>query len=344
MLFLRREQEIVQELGDTHLLSVTQIHVFGDRLHHVDHFHLLIELQAILTVITETNGLADIEMAAIGSHLPHQHLDKGRFARTVIPDNTHLLVTGENIVEILRNLQITETFAYIHRLENLRTNVRSLHVQVHLSGIPLLLRFLFQLIKGIDTVLRFRAPCLRLAAHPIQFRTEKILRALHVGVHRLDTLLAFLQIITIITFIRIDLLIIDLDDLTTNTIQEVTVVRHHQDTDIGPAQIIFQPFGHLQIQMVRRLIQDNQFRVRDQDIRQGYPFQLSSGQFPDLLIEVMNLQLPEDLFRLLLIIPRLEAIHTGKDVLQIRMILFRHRLLVLSDQPDSLVLRVEASL
>ena len=96
--------------------------------------------------------------------------------------------------------------------------------------------------------------------------------------------------------------------------------------------------------MVRRLIQDNQFRVRDQDIRQGNPFQLSSGQFPDLLIEVMNLQLPEDLFRLLLIIPRLEAIHTGKDVLQIRMILFRHRLLVLSDQPDSLVLRVEASL
>ena len=121
-------------------------------------------------------------------------------------------------------------------------------------------------------------------------------------------------------------------------------MRHHQDTDIGPVQIIFQPFGHFQIQMVRRLIQDNQFRVRDQDIRQGNPFQLSSGQFPDLLIEVMNLQLPEDLFRLLLIIPRLEAIHTGKDVLQIRMIFFRHRLLVLSNQPDSLVLRVEASL
>lgn len=68
--------------------------------------------------------------------------------------------------------------------------------------------------------------------------------------------------------------------IRTNTIQEVTVVRHHQDTDIGPAQIIFQPFGHLQIQMVRRLIQDNQFRVRDQDIRQGYRFNCPPDNSP----------------------------------------------------------------
>ena len=52
----------------------------------------------------------------------------------------------------------------------------------------------------------------------------------------------------------------------------------------------------------------------------------------------------EVVFRKDLRVGYLEHIHTGKDVLQIRVILFRHRLLVLSYQLDSLVLRVEASL
>ena len=297
-----------------------------------------------MAVITKAHGFAHIKVATIGCHLSHQHLNKGRFTRTVVADNTQLLVAGKDIVEIFRNLQLVKTLGDMHCLKDLRANVRGLHIQVHLASLSLLLGSLLQFIIGINAILRFRTPGLRLTTHPIQLLAQQVVRPLHIGVNRLDTLLTFLQVIAIIAFIGIDLLSINLQDLATHPIQEIAIMRHHQDTDRRTAQVILQPFRHLQIQVVGRLIQDDQLRVGDQDIRQGHPLQLPTRELFDTLIKIMDLQLSQDLLRPLLVIPSLQAIHTGQQLLQSAVIALLHRLLISCYQPHRLVGGMEASL
>ena len=61
-------------------------------------------------------------------------------------------------------------------------------------------------------------------------------------------------------------------------------------------QIVFQPFGHIQIQVVGRFIQYQEVGFIDQYIGQGHTFQLATRQLSDSLIEIPNFELGKDLF------------------------------------------------
>ena len=54
--------------------------------------------------------------------------------------------------------------------------------------------------------------------------------------------------------------LIHFHDSCCHTIQKVTVMRNHQDRSPELDQIFFQPFGHIEIQVVGRLVQNQQVR------------------------------------------------------------------------------------
>ena len=177
------------------------------------------------------------------------------------------------------------------RLENLRSDIRSLHIQIDVTGLMLLFGFLFQLVKSIDPVLRLCPASLRLAAHPVELLAKQVAGPIHLGIQRIHPLLSFFQIIAVIPLILINLFPVYLDNLATDTVQKITVVRHHQNTNVRARKISFQPFSHFQIQVVGRLVKDDQFGIGDQYVCQSHPFQLPTGKRFHLLVEIINLQL-----------------------------------------------------
>ena len=86
-------------------------------------------------------------------------------------------------------------------------------------------------------------------------------------------------------------------------------MRHHQQSEVGAAQIIFQPFGHIQVEVVGRLIQYKEIGFGDKRIGKRHTFQLSTGQRLHLLIEIADFELGKNLFGFLLILPGLLMIH-----------------------------------
>ena len=89
----------------------------------------------------------------------------------------------------------------------------------------------------------------------------------------------------------IQLLIVYFNNLRTNTVEEITVMRYHQQAKVGTAEIFFQPFSHIQIQMVGRLIQNQQVGFGNQGVGQCNTLQLSAGQLLHLLIKISDFQL-----------------------------------------------------
>ena len=110
---------MLQELRSGQSLAVAQLYHFSNVRYHVYHLHLLVELQSVLRIIPETYRFADIECTAVRFLQSHQNLDERRLSGTVVSNDTHFLVTGKDIREVIQNLYIAEALAQMVGLENL---------------------------------------------------------------------------------------------------------------------------------------------------------------------------------------------------------------------------------
>ena len=95
-------------------------------------------------------------------------------------------------------------------------------------------------------------------------------------------------------------------------------MSHHQKTDIATSQIIFQPLRHIKVEVIGRLIQNQEIRLRDKHIRQSNTFELSSREMLHLLIEITDFKLRKNLFCLSFIIPGFFMFHACQQVLHSR--------------------------
>ena len=139
---------------------------------------------------------------------------------------------------------------------------------------------------------------LRHTAHPFQFGAIQIIRTGYLCPSIVNTLLTLLQIIAVVAAIGIDSPVVQFQDHRAHAIQEETVVRHHQQRLVAAVQESLQPFYHLQIQVVRRLIEYQQVGIGYQHIRQCHALLLSATQLAHRLVQVANLQLRQNLLGL----------------------------------------------
>ena len=140
--------------------------------------------------------------------------------------------------------------------------------------------------------------CLWHPSHPFQLCTIEIVCPCYLRTTVVNAFLALLQIIGVITTIGIDSLVVQLQDNGTYPIQEETVMRHHQQCLISSCQIPLQPFYHLQVEMVGRLVKNQKVRFHQQHISKGYALLLSTTQLSHRLLQVTDLQSCQHLLRL----------------------------------------------
>ena len=218
------------------------------------------------------------------------------------------------------------------RLKYLAADVRRFYIQLHIVVVETLLGHLLQLIKSIFPVTRFVPSGLWHTAHPLKFSAIQIIGAFYLYRLCFDAFFALFQIIAVITFVLVYPAVVYFDNLRANTIKEIPVVRYHQQSKVGTAQIVFQPFGHIKVKMVGRLIQYQQIRLGDKRIGKRHALQLSAGKRLYLLVEITNFQLGKDLLGLLFVLPGLLLIHTHQNFVQTGVPLRLHAAFVLLNQ------------
>ena len=78
-------------------------------------------------------------------------------------------------------------------------------------------------------------------------------------------------------------------------VEEIAVVGHHQQRQRGAGQIALKPYDHLKIEMVGRLIKNQEIGLVEQGVGQRHPLLLSTAELPHGLAEIRDVQLCEDL-------------------------------------------------
>ena len=203
------------------------------------------------------------------------------FAASVRSDDPEPLIFQHDIIKIVDQLILTVTLGNMMQLDRLFPHTDTDRVQLHL--LLLRRRFpVFQRLQTLQTCPLLCTSCPTSPLRPLQFHSEHALpfslrREFHLFPLRFQ-----LQKSGIIFRIAIHFSMIDLQYLIRHPIQEITVVRNHDQHTFKPVQILFQPHCHLIVYVVRRLIQHEYICRIHQSPCQRDPFFLSAGQRLDL--------------------------------------------------------------
>ena len=196
-------------------------------------------------------------------------------------------------------------------LQNLRPQTLHLHAKLHLLLHIGTFHLLGQIIERINPT--FTLGCTRFwhLSHPFQLPPKGIaillsLTGLNLFAHRL-----LLYKIAVIPLIRIQNAPVQLQYFIANTIQKITIVRHQQQCQIFITQILLQPLNHVQIQVVGRLIQNQQIGHINQNPRQSHTLLLSATQRTHRLghVRFIDIQFAQNLLRPGFVIPTLRHRH-----------------------------------
>ena len=276
LLLLGREHEVLQELHGGELPAASKVNIFRGLANCIYHFHLLVELHPVLTVIAETHGLAYDETSAIGLHQSEQHLDESALACAVIAHDAELLIAREVIIEVLEQDKVSISLAHILGLEYLAADVGRFHLEPDLLLLDSTMGLLFQFIERFLAIPCFMTSGLRHPSHPVEFRPVEVRGPRNLSPSHFEALGTMFEEVGIVALIGVNRLFVEFKNDGTNTIEEVAVVCDHQERDIRAREIVLEPLNHLQVEVVRRLVKDEQVRLHDERIGEGDTLQLAS--------------------------------------------------------------------
>ena len=148
----------------------------------------------------------------------------------------------------------------------------------------------FEFVEIVDAVFRFRAACLGLAAHPVEFGAQQVFHAGEFGAEVLFPFGAAPQVIVVIAVVGEKLLPVDLDDAVADLVEEIAVVGDHQQGDALAAEVILEPFDHLDVEVVGGLVEDEHVGFGEEHAGEGHAFCLAAGEVFDRHVGILDIE------------------------------------------------------
>ncbi len=163
--------------------------------------------------------------------------------------------------------------------------------------------------KGIHPCLVFGGARFGHPADPVDLLAHHASGLLHfhfLVVHQLGLLL---QIVAVVSLELHQLALIQLHDFIADVFQEISIVAYQQQCYSRSAEVPLQPFNHINVQVVGRLVKDQKIRLLQEHTCQCKAFLLTTAQGMHLLLQMVDVQLAEDLLHFRIIIPGFVAVH-----------------------------------
>ncbi len=250
-------------------------------LAHVIHHRLLgVELFAVLIEVSHFQVGAPFDRAATWAQLAEQQLDQGRLATAVGADQRNLVATQHLQIQPLKQGAIakveTQAFTFKYQLAGA---ARLVQLQL---GLALQFTTLGTLhahrLEGAHSPLIAGAAGLDPLAYPHLFLGQL---AIELGIFQLldpQPLLLALQVLVVVAGPGGDHAAIQIDDPGRQLVDELPVVGDEDNSAAKIFEELFQPVDGIDVQVVGRLVQQQQIRIAGQRASQCYFAQPTAGE------------------------------------------------------------------
>ena len=296
ILHVRREEELLEHLGGGEA-SVGRLHVFRDVAHVIDQPQLGVDLREFLRKETHAHRVADCDAPLVGRKLAGEQAQQRRLAAAVFADHSHALVAQNGVGEAREELPPAHPLAGVFAFDDLAAQPRACRAEGH-PGLGLRALDGAHLLKALDARLLLRAPGLRTPADPLQLPPQNGAALARLRVFHVQPCSLLLEIVGKIAVVQVQLSPAQLRDARADAVKEVAVVRdHHQCATVGRKPPL-EPGDGLCVDVVGRLVEQQQVDGPDQRRRQRDALFLPARKRAHVAVKVRDAQLCQQRLRL----------------------------------------------
>ena len=311
------EQEFFQQLGCGEFLAFFERNYIGDIAYYVNDAPIVGQLNTFLAVMAKNDGIAHHNFAGIGFNGLGEQLQKRRLSGSIGAHDAHALLAFEFIGKIFNQFFRSVRLADVVQLDDFAAHPVFFDLDAH---------FVFFDFQGIVGFLPFKIGIhagfglggtgLRAFAHPIKFVFEQFIGAFVGGGLHFFAQGFFLQIIGVVARVAAQLSAFQFDDAITHIFKEIAIVRDHKQGNARLLEVFFQPFDHFHVQVVGRLIENQEIGFFEQYFYQGDALFLSTRQRIDLLFEVGHAETKQRFFHFRIKRPGFQVVHKCHSIFE----------------------------
>ncbi len=240
-----------------------------------------IERVARLVDVGQVDGLAELDLARIGLLEAGQQLEQRRLAGAVRPDHADHAAGRQREAQVLEQQLVAEalrqTLGLDHRVAEPRAGGdRDPGLVETLGGL-----LLHQLVEVVQTRLLLGLATLRVLARPVELLVDPALAGL-VGALLLRHPLGLLvEPAGVVALERVAAATVELEDPARDVVQEVAIVGDRDDRALVGLQVALQPGDRLGVEVVGRLVEQQQVGGREQQAGERDAALLAAGEVGD---------------------------------------------------------------
>ncbi len=233
--------------------------------------------------------MPQLQASAAGLLRPHQHPDQRRFSRAILSHQRNLVAALDGEAHLPQHFLVPIALACLlhgsHRAAGLgRLRKPEVHHRLFVRNLDP-----FDPLQFLDPALHLLGLG-RLVAKALDKRLQVLNLLPLVAIRRRQlrpSLFACLQILRIISGIDMQPLVPQLHRAIHRHIQKIPVMRDQHIAKRIAAQILLQPVARLQVQMVRRLVQQQQVGPRQQQLGQRNPHLPSAAELLRIALPIL---------------------------------------------------------
>jgi hypothetical protein len=229
-----------------------------------------------------------------GSPAAGQDVQQRRLPRPVGTDDADAVPAQDDIAEILDVVVPVIAGAHVLQFQDRPAQAGCRRRDFQFAVHHFFLRRRFDCLEPFHAVLFLRPPGFSAAADPGQFLAVDVLQF---ALRRRFLLPPFgtqLQEALIIGLIQIRPAAVQFQRAVYDTVEEIPVVRDHEEGSLALGQLAFEPGHGDTVHMVRRFVQDQQVRRTHEDAGQGHAFTLPHRQLAHRPVHIRNAQPCQD--------------------------------------------------
>ena len=238
-----------------------------------------VDVLAVLVNVGQLDGLAHLDRTGIRLLQAHDGLEQRGLAHAVRADDADDAVARQGERQILDQRAAVEALVEVVHLHDLVTQARrGRDLNFFEVELLVLLGLGRHLLVALQTSLVLRLASLCTGANPRELFLQALaqLRVLLTG--NLEALLLLVQVGGVVALVRVELAAVDLADPARDVVEEVAVVGHGQDRARVVGQVLLQPQDGLGVQVVGRLVEEQQVRLGKKQLGQGHAAALTTGE------------------------------------------------------------------
>src|SRR5699024_4566080 len=238
-----------------------------------------IDVCAVLVNIGQLNGVTNINGTRIWLFQAHNRLEQGSLTNTVGTNDANDAIAWQGKGQILNQSASVKALGQVLSFNNLVAqawwgrNLDFFKVQL-----LVLLSFSSHLFVALQTRLVLSLTCLCTRTNPCQLILQALAQLGILLASYFQTLSLLLQVGGVVALVWVELAAVDLTDPARYVIKEVTVVSNSQDSTRVVFQVLFQPLHRFSIQVVSRLVEQQQVWLTQQQLRQSDTAAFTTGK------------------------------------------------------------------